>query len=153
MAIFDIQILPKLVLRKIEWEIKSCFVDLNFIFWKFLEHSVRGELFSNMTHPTSHSFQDHFQICEVKAARHGLFSNLLPLRFYVKSNFGELKRSKNVIFANFRDSELWNLVNLELKNCSNLLKSQFRTSKIGKNGIFWAFHYIKIWFHVKSEWQ
>ena len=43
---------------------------------------------------------------EVKAARHGQISNLLPLRFYVKSNFGELKRSKNVIFANFRDSEL-----------------------------------------------
>ena len=93
--------------------------------------------------------------CEVKVAQYGHFSNLLPLRCYVKSNFGELTRSKNVIFANFRDSELWNLVNLELKNCSNLLKSQFRTSKIGKIGkigIFWALDFIKIWFHVKSEW-
>ena len=40
--------------------------------------------------------------CEVKAARNGHFSNLSPLGFYVKSNFGELKRSKNVIFGNFR---------------------------------------------------
>ena len=42
MAIFDIQILPKLITRKIEWEIKSCIVDHNFTFWKFLEHSVLG---------------------------------------------------------------------------------------------------------------
>ena len=27
--------------------------------------------------------------CEVKAKQYGYFSNLLPLRFYVKSNFGE----------------------------------------------------------------
>ena len=32
---------------------------------------------------------------------------LLPLRFYVKSNFGEFERSKNVIFGNSRGSELW----------------------------------------------
>ena len=38
-----------------------------------------------------------------------------PLGFYVKSNFCELKRSKYVIFAKFRDSEFWNWVNLELK--------------------------------------
>ena len=44
--------------------------------------------------------------CEVKAARNEHCSNLLPLRFYVKSNFGELKWSKNVTLANFRDSEL-----------------------------------------------
>ena len=53
--------------------------------------------------------------CEVKAAGYGNFSNLLQLRFYVKSNFGELKWSKNVIFANFGDSELWNLVNCSWK--------------------------------------
>ena len=33
--------------------------------------------------------------------------SLLPLRLYMKSNFGEFKRSKNVIFGNFRDSEIW----------------------------------------------
>ena len=43
---------------------------------------------------------------EVKAVGYGHFSNLLPLRFYVKSNFGELNRSKSVIFASFRNSEL-----------------------------------------------
>ena len=32
---------------------------------------------------------------------------LLPLQFYVKSNFGQFKQSKNVIFGNFRDSVLW----------------------------------------------
>ena len=32
---------------------------------------------------------------------------LLPLWFYVKSNFGEFKQSKNVILGNLRDSELW----------------------------------------------
>ena len=34
-----------------------------------------------------------FSKCEVKAAWCGIFPILLPLRFCVKSNFGELKRS------------------------------------------------------------
>ena len=40
--------------------------------------------------------------CEVMA------SNIIlpPLRIYVKSNFGEFKWCKKVIFGNFRDSEL-----------------------------------------------
>ena len=45
--------------------------------------------------------------CEVKA---WLCQNLmifLPIRFNVKSNFGEFKRSKNVIFCYFRD---WTLI-------------------------------------------
>ena len=29
---------------------------------------------------------------------------LLPLRFFVKSNFSKFKRSKNVLFGNFRDA-------------------------------------------------
>ena len=33
------------------------------------------------------------------------FDHLLPVRFYVKSNFGGFNQSKNVIFANFRGSE------------------------------------------------
>ena len=41
-AIFVIQILPKLISHKIEWQIDSCIVDLNFTFWKFLEHSGAG---------------------------------------------------------------------------------------------------------------
>ena len=81
---------------------------------------------------------------EVKATRYGHFSNLLPLRFYVKSNFCELKRSKNVIFANFRNSDFLNWVNLGHENCSDLLKSQFRTPKFGKNSIFGQFELAKI---------
>ena len=42
---------------------------------------------------------------EVKAARCGNFTICLPLRFYVKSNSGEFKQSKNVIFGTFRGSE------------------------------------------------
>ena len=45
--------------------------------------------------------------CEVKA---WLCCNLIILQslwFYVKSNVDEFKRSKNVIFGNFRGSEFW----------------------------------------------
>ena len=38
--------------------------------------------------------------CEVKALI------ILPLLFYVKSNFAVFKQSKDVIFGNFRESEL-----------------------------------------------
>ena len=57
---------------------------------------------------------------------------LLPLRLYVKSNFGKFKWSKKVIFGNFRNYELWILVNLGLENCSNVVKSKFKTSKLSK---------------------
>ena len=39
MAIFEIQILPKLISHKIEWQKDSCIVDLNYTFLEFLEHS------------------------------------------------------------------------------------------------------------------
>ena len=71
----------------------------------------------------------------------------------MKSNFGELKQSKNVILGNFGHSELRLLKNLGPENWSNLLKSKFRTSKIGKNNIFGLFEFTKIGFHAKSEWQ
>ena len=60
--------------------------------------------------------------CEVKAWLCWNLIILLLLRFYMKSHFGKFKRTKNVIFGKFRDSELWNLVNLRLESCSNLLK-------------------------------
>ena len=65
-----------------------------------------------------------FSKCEIKAwlCRNSII--LPPLRFYMKSNFAEIKQSKNVIFGQFGDSELWNLVNLELAKCWNLLKNQ-----------------------------
>ena len=43
--------------------------------------------------------------CEVNAAWCKNFTVCLPLRLYMKSNFGEFKRSKNVIFGTFRGSE------------------------------------------------
>ena len=73
--------------------------------------------------------------CEVKVWLCWNLIILPPLQFYVKLNFGEYKRSKNVIFGKFRASGLWILVNLVLESCSNLLKSKFRTSKIAKNDI------------------
>ena len=91
--------------------------------------------------------------CEVEAWLCWNLIILLPLRFYVKSNFGKFKQSKNVIFGNFRDFELWILVNLGLERCTNLLKSKFRVSKIVKNDIFGPFELAKIGFHVKSEWR
>ena len=83
------------------------------------------------------------------------FCNLLclQLRFCVKSNIGEFKQSKNVIFGTFRASEFWFLVNLALESCSKLLKSKLRTSKIAKNDVFWRFEFTNIWFHAKSELQ
>ena len=71
----------------------------------------------------------------------------------MKSNICAFKRSKNVIFGYFRDSELWNLVNLGLENCSNILKLKFRVSKMVKNDIFGLFEFTKIWFHIKPEWR
>ena len=46
--------------------------------------------------------------CEVKAWLCWNLIILPTLWFYVKSNFSEIKRSINVIFGNFRDSEHWN---------------------------------------------
>ena len=79
--------------------------------------------------------------CEVKAWLCWNLIILPPLRIYVKSNFGKFKRSKNVIFGSFRDSEIWILLNLGLESCSNLLNSKFRTSKIAKNDIFGSFEF------------
>ena len=80
---------------------------------------------------------------------------ILPtLGFYVKSNFAELKRSINVIFGNFKDSELWILINFGIESFSNLLKIKLRTSKIAKNVILksWIRQNLilrKIWVAVR----
>ena len=76
---------------------------------------------SNMTFHPKKYLQNHLQNmdgcldtmlqklskCEVKAWLCWNLIILLPTLFYVKSNFDEFKLSKNVIFGNFRDSELW----------------------------------------------
>ena len=51
--------------------------------------------------------------CEVKAWLCWKLIILPPLRFYVKSNFGKFKWSKNVIFSNFGDSEFWYIWDLK----------------------------------------
>ena len=45
--------------------------------------------------------------CEVEDWLCRNLTILLPLRFYVKSNFGLFKQFKNVIFSNFRGFEFW----------------------------------------------
>ena len=74
--------------------------------------------------------------CEVKAWLCWHLIILLSLWFWVKSYFGQFKRSKNVFFGHFRESELWVLVNFGLERCSNWQKSKFITSKIAKNDNF-----------------
>ena len=70
----------------------------------------------------------------------------------MKSNSGKFKRSKNVILAILETLDFESLVNLGLESCSNLLKSEFKTSIIDKNDIFRPLKFAKIEFHVKSEW-
>ena len=58
--------------------------------------------------------------CEVKAVLCCSLMILLSLRFYVKSNLGEFKQSKHVIFGNVSGFELWFLVNLSNFQVPNL---------------------------------
>ena len=93
----------------------------------------------------------NFQNVKLRLDFHEIWS------FYCHSDFTwnqilANSKSPKMSFLAFlnRDSELWNLANLALENCSNLLKSKFRTSKIVKNDIFGPFEFAKIWFHAKS---
>ena len=88
-----------------------------------------GHLFTRLTQNNCGRLKDllctmlqKISKCEVKARLYWNLIILPPLRFCVKSHFGKFQRSKNVIFGNFRDAELWILVNLGLESCSNLLK-------------------------------
>ena len=49
--------------------------------------------------PKPHTILKKFSKCQDKAAWHGNFTIILQLKFYVKSNFGELKRSKILFLA------------------------------------------------------
>ena len=62
--------------------------------------------------------------CEVKAWPCRNLKIFLPLRFYVKSTFGEFKRSKNANLDNVRGSQFWSLVNLCNFQVPNLPKFQ-----------------------------
>ena len=91
--------------------------------------------------------------CEFKAWLCWYLIILPPLRFCVKSNFGEFKQSKNVIFGNFRGSQFWFLVNLSNFQSQIYPNSKFRISKIATNDTFGPFKFTKIRFHGKSEWR
>ena len=93
--------------------------------------------------------------CEVKAWLCWNFIVLLVHWFYVKSNFGKFKQFKSIIFGNFRGSNFWILILVNLSNFQvpNLPKIQSSVSKIAKNDIFRPFEFTKIGFQVKSEWQ
>ena len=60
---------------------------------------------NNQTRSTEHYAQKLLKF-EVKAWLYWNLIILPPLQFYVKSNFGEFKRSKNVIFS-IIETELW----------------------------------------------
>ena len=91
--------------------------------------------------------------CEVKA---WLFWNLiilLPLRFYVKCNVGEIKQSKNIILA------ILEVINFDFSifgqiSCPKFTNnSKFRGSEIAKNVIFRPCEFTQIWFYLKSKWH
>ena len=68
-----------------------------------------------------------FSKCEVKAAWCGNLLILLPLKFYVKSNFGELKGSKIWFLAILEGLKFWFLINL--CNCSMLTMTKIQSLK------------------------
>ena len=65
----------------------------------------------------------------------------VPLQLYMKSWFGEFKRSENVIFGNFWDPEFWILANFGLESCSKLI---FTIQNL-KNCQKW--HFRTVWIH------
>ena len=69
---------------------------------------------------------------------------LLPLRFYVKSNYGEFKWSKNVIFSNLEVLK-FDFSKFEQFLSSKFTKySKFRVSNNSKNDIFGPFEFTNI---------
>ena len=87
--------------------------------------------------------------CEDKVPGCGNFTIGLPHRFYVKSNLGEFKRSKNVIFGTLE------LLNFNFGKSQPFFKSQIcqnskmRVSEIVQMAILEIQILPKIWFHAK----
>ena len=99
-------------------------------FWWTINLAKVGILYFYGSKNNTHTYLDPFSTNGDYALCSRDFQNVLIWSFhdftatqtYVKSNFGELKRSKNVIFGNLGDSEFWILVNLGLESCTQLLK-------------------------------
>ena len=82
--------------------------------------------------------------CEVKAWLCRSLIILLPLQFHVKSNLGEFKQFKKVIFGNFRGSEFWFLViffNFETYFNKALCSRNFQNVKLRLDFVeVWSFY-------------
>ena len=78
---------------------------------------------------------------------------LPALRFYEKSNLGEFKRFKNVIFGNFRGFEFWCKKIWATFKAQIYQNSNFRVSKITENNIFGPFGFAKIGFYDRCKWR
>jgi len=90
--------------------------------------------------------------CEVKAWLCWNLIILPPIRFYVKSNFGEFKLFKNVFWvSNVKGSEFWFWYIWATFKSPIYQNSKFRVSKIAKNDIFGLSEFAKIWFHIRGE--
>ena len=99
----------------------SCLVELYLYLWHILPFYIESYWATKIIDIITWNLSlriiltfSHCALCSrniqnVKLRQHTVWksSNLLPLRFYVKSNFWEFKRSKNVIFGHFRGSEFW----------------------------------------------
>ena len=99
-------ILPKL--RKFALCLRTwleCPILLTMDYTVLLMEKVR--IIENCKKPPKITMLQKLSKCKVKASLYWNLIILLPLRFYMKSNFGEFKWCKNVIFANFRGSEFW----------------------------------------------
>ena len=82
-----------------------------------------------------------------------IWSFLPPLWFYVKSYFGQFKRSKSVILV-FLEVLNFDFSKFEQLSSPKFTKnSKFRVSKIAINDIFRPFEFTKTGFHVESEWR
>ena len=109
-------------------------------FWWAINLAKVGILYFYCSKNNTHTYLDPFSTNGDYALCSRDFQNVLIWSFhdftatqtYVKSNFGELKRSKIVIFGNFRDSELRNLVDLGLECCSNLKNQNSEPLKLPK---------------------
>ena len=80
----------------------------NYVIQKFFEHGT-PEQKTALVHKVGLkvTMLQKLSKYEVKAWLCWNFIVLPPHRFYVKSNFGEFKQSKYVIFGNFSGSEFW----------------------------------------------
>ena len=105
------------------WFVETTIVAKDFYRSMYKQNLLNISCYRNYCNTkTLNTMHQKISKCEVQAWLCWNLIILPPLRFCVKSHYGEFKRSKNVIHGNFRDVELWILVNFGLESCSDLLK-------------------------------